>query len=256
MAVSGDGQAPEFTIMTANVGAGLASDDAIEMAIREEMPDILGMQELPRAQAIRLQHRLADIYDQGIFIADGNEGRGLLSRFPIQSSETLEFAAGRPDVVATLDISGHNVTVVVAHPRPQRMTRTGLLFAFSSLRQMLRLARHAVEASPAVLLGDLNMTPRHPGYRRISQLGLLDAWVEAGMGRGATFPTRFGYPRASGEPKARQKVVPFVRFDYIWCTPGITILGAWLGPDAGSDHAPVLARLRLPSISPPPLPSP
>ena len=242
----GDGLSPGFTVMTANVGAGLAPDAAVEAAIREEMPDIVGMQELPRAQAIRLQHRLADIYDQGVFIADSHEGRGLLSRFPIRSSETLEFAADRPDIVANLDIGGHDVRIVIAHPRPQRVTRTGLLFAFSSLRQMLLLARHAAEAPPAVLLGDLNMTPRHPGYRRISRLGLQDAWVEAGTGRGATFPTRFGYPRGAGEPRARQKVVPFVRFDYIWCTQEIGVLEARIGPDTGSDHASVIAKLTLP----------
>ena len=94
------------------------------------------------------------------------------------------------------------------------------------------------------------MTPRHPGYRRLGRLGLRDAWVEGGKGRGLTFPTRIGYTRWSGEPLARRKVVPMVRFDYIWCTPEITVLEAWIGSDTGSDHAPVLARLRLPAIAP------
>jgi endonuclease/exonuclease/phosphatase (EEP) superfamily protein YafD len=162
----------------------------------------------------------------------------------------MEIAAGRPDCVATIDIDGIEVTIVVAHPRPQRVTRTGLLFAFSSLRQMLHLGRYTIEAPPAVLLGDFNMTPRHPGYRRLRRLGLRDAWAERSEGRGLTFPTRIGYTRWSGKHLARQKVVPVVRFDYIWCTAEITILEAWIGPDTGSDHAPVLARVRLPSICP------
>jgi endonuclease/exonuclease/phosphatase family metal-dependent hydrolase len=228
----------------------LAPDAAIEAAIRAELPDIVALQELPHLQALRLQHSLADIYDEGVFIADGNEGRGILSRFPIRSSRTMEIAAGRPDFIAALDVGGAELTIVVAHPRPQRVTRAGLLFTFSSLRQMLQLARYTADASPAVLLGDFNMTPRHPGYRRLGRLGLRDAWVEGGKGRGLTFPMRIGYTRWPGEPLARRKVVPMVRFDYIWCTPEITVLEAWLGPDAGSDHAPVLARLHLPSIAP------
>jgi vancomycin resistance protein VanJ len=33
------------------------------------------------------------------------------------------------------------------------------------------------------------------------------------------------------------------RVDYIWHTPDLVALEAWVGADAGSDHLPVLARL-------------
>lgn len=235
-----------FTIMTANVGAGLAPAGKIEEAIRIELPDIVALEELPREHATGLKTSLADRYAHTAFIADGNEGRGVLSRFPIPTFRTLEVASGRPDVTATIDIANHELTIVVAHPRPQQMTRTGLIFPFSSLRQLVHLARHTVDAAPAVLLGDLNMSPRHPGYRRLERLRLRDVWKEKGEKRGSTFPTRIGYTRFSGDRLAHRKVLPFVRFDYIWCTNEITVLDAWIGPDTGSDHAAVLARLRLP----------
>ena len=244
------------TVMTANVGAGLAPDAAILRAVRAGCPDIVAFQELPRAQARRLHRALEDDYPAAAFLADGNEGRGILSRFPIHRTETLEIASGRPDCRAEIDVAGVPLTVIVAHPRPQRITRSGLLFDFPSRRQFLRLARITQDASPAVMLGDLNMSPRHPGYLRIRALGLVDAYAERGAGRGLTFPTRVGYSRWASARIARRRIVPVVRFDYIWCTPDITVQDAWIGPDAGSDHAPVLARLVLPAAAAPDPPPP
>jgi endonuclease/exonuclease/phosphatase (EEP) superfamily protein YafD len=78
------------------------------------------------------------------------------------------------------------------------------------------------------------------------KLGLIDAFAAKGQGAGNTFPTRVGSVRAASERMARRKVPPIVRFDYIWNTPNIEVEAAWVGTDTGSDHAPVLARLRLP----------
>lgn len=235
-----------LTVMTANVGAGLAPLPVLEAAIRAADVDVVAMQELPRSQAVPLEDALADLYPYTAFIADRNEGRGLLSRFPIRESQEIEIAPGRPDVIATLAVVGCDLTVVIVHPRPQRVTRTGLLFTYSSLKQLLRQGQYTVNAAPAVLLGDLNMTPRHPGYRRLVRLGLRDTWAEAGRGGGSTFPTRIGHTRFSAERFAQRRVPPVVRFDYIWCTGEIAVEDAWVGPDTGSDHAPVVARLRLP----------
>jgi endonuclease/exonuclease/phosphatase (EEP) superfamily protein YafD len=37
-----------------------------------------------------------------------------------------------------------------------------------------------------------------------------------------------------------------MRFDHIWHTADLETVEAWVGPDAGSDHAPVLARIAVP----------
>jgi endonuclease/exonuclease/phosphatase family metal-dependent hydrolase len=241
-----------ITVMTANVGAGLATDRKIEAAVRTAQPDIVAFEELPRAQAQRLRAALGDLYPATAFFADGHEGRGIISRHPILTARVLDIATGRPDCLAEIAVDGTELTVIVAHPRPQRMTRAGLLFDFPSRRQFLRLAQITRKAAPAVMMGDFNMSPRHPGYMRIRALGLVDAWMERGVGRGLTFPTRLGYSRWSSARIARGKVPPVVRFDYIWCTPDITVEKAWIGPDAGSDHATVLARLSLPPAPPRP----
>lgn len=235
-----------IVVMTANLAAGLAPDDQVVAAIHRERPHIVAFQELLREQADRLEHRLGNDFAYARFIADGNEGRGILSTFPIAWAHRMEIAEGRPDIVALLDVDGQDLFLVVAHPRPQKMTPAGLLFPFGSKRQILRLGEITRGTPAGILVGDMNMTPRHPGYARLKELGLVDAFAARGSGAGNTFPTRVSSIRKRSDRLARQKVPPLVRFDYIWCTPGIEIDAAWVGADTGSDHAPVLARVRLP----------
>lgn len=239
-------QGREIVVMTANLAAGLAPDKQVAAAIRRERPDIVAFQELPSDQAARLERLLARNYAHTSFIADGNEGRGILSTFPIAWAHEMEISEGRPDIVSLIDVDGQDLFLVVAHPRPQKVTMTGLFFSFGSKRQILRLGQITTHSPAGILLGDLNMSPRHPGYGRLTDLGLVDAFAVKGTGAGNTFPTRVSSLWKRSERLARQKVPPVVRFDYIFCTPNIAVESAWVGTDTGSDHAPVLARLRLP----------
>jgi endonuclease/exonuclease/phosphatase family metal-dependent hydrolase len=246
----GQATGPSIVVMTANLAAGLAPDDQVVAAIHRERPHIVAFQELVSEQATRLERALHHDYAHTSFIADGNEGRGILSRFPIAWAHPMEISEGRPDVVALIDVHGQDLFVVVAHPRPQKMTMSGLFFSFGSKRQILRLGQITTDAPTGILLGDLNMSPRHPGYARLRDLGLVDAYAAKGEGAGNTFPTRVSSLRKRADRLARQKVPPLVRFDYIFCTPNIDIDSAWIGTDTGSDHAPVLAKLRLPALDP------
>ena len=243
---TGQAQGRSIVVMTANLAAGLASDEQVVAAIHHERPHIVAFQELLTEQAVRLERRLARDFAHTSFIADGNEGRGILSTFPIAWAHEMEISEGRPDIVSLIDVDGQDLFFVVAHPRPQKMTMTGLLFSFGSKRQILRLGKITNDAATGILLGDLNMSPRHPGYSRLTDLGLVDAFATGGKGAGNTFPTRVSSIRKRSDRLARQKVPPVVRFDYIFCTPNIIVDSAWVGTDTGSDHAPVLAKLRLP----------
>lgn len=247
MAAMDEQQDRGIVVMTANLAAGLAPDDQVVAAVHRERPHIVAFQELLSEQAGRLERRLRTDFAHARFIADGNEGRGIFSTFPIAWAHQMEIAEGRPDIVALIDVDGQDLFLVVAHPRPQKMTATGLLFSFASKRQILRLGQITTDSPTGILLGDLNMTPRHPGYGRLRDLGLVDAFSARGTGTGNTFPLRVSSIRKRADRLSRQKVPPLVRFDYIWCTPNIAVDAAWVGTDTGSDHAPVLARLRLPA---------
>ncbi|WP_437595464.1 endonuclease/exonuclease/phosphatase family protein [Sorangium sp. So ce590] len=91
------------------------------------------------------------------------------------------------------------------------------------------LARQWVDEAPhpAVIVGDLNMPVDSAIYRRF-WAGFENAFSRAGLGFGTTKRTRwFG-----------------IRIDHVLAGPGWTTERAWIGPDLGSDHLPILADLR------------
>ena len=241
----------EFTAMTINVGNGQAPDDQLIEALIAGDADIVAMQELNHRQAAFLRSALADHYPERYFFGDSYEGKGLLSRFPVTAAEPLNLVIGRPDVIARLDIAERQVTAIVGHPMPPRIGRHGIVFAHRSRRHIVQLGQRMRDASPAIMLGDFNMTPRHAAHARFRRLGLHDAFGEAGESRGATFPVRLGPVHGlgtmgkPGQAISRLPLVPVVRYDYIWHTGEFETVAAWIGPDAGSDHLPVMARLRF-----------
>jgi endonuclease/exonuclease/phosphatase (EEP) superfamily protein YafD len=235
-------------VMTANVGNGFAPDERVIAGLRASGASLIGVQELNRRQAGVVGEALRDLYPHAVFFGDSYEGRGLLSQLPIVAAEFVELVPDRPDVLARIDAGAGELTVIVGHPRPQVMRRGRVRFKIGSLRQLLLLGRLAQQAAPAVLLGDFNMGPRHPGYARLERLGLVDAYAEAGAGRGLTFPIRMRVKALASDPQ-RAPIVPTLpvkRFDYIWHTRELATEDAWIGPDTGSDHASVMARLVLP----------
>lgn len=234
--------------MTANVGNGFAADERVIAGLRASGAGLIGIQELNRRQAGAVGEALRDLYPHAVFFGDSYEGRGLLSRLPIVAAEFVELVPDRPDVLARIAAGPLELTVIVGHPRPQVMRRGRVRFEIGSMRHLLRLGRLAQQAAPAVLLGDFNMGPRHPGYARFERLGLVDAYAEAGSGRGLTFPVRMRVKALASDPE-RAPIVPtppVKRFDYIWHTRELAAEDAWIGPDTGSDHATVMARLVLP----------
>ena len=244
-------QTVEFTAMTVNVGNGQAPDNRLVEAVIASDADIVAMQELNQRQAVFLRSALADQYPERYSFGDSFEGKGLFSRFPVIAAEPLNLVTGRPDVIARLEIAGHQVTVIVAHPRPPKIGRHGIVFAHQSRRHIVQLGQRLHDTSPAIMLGDFNMTPRHAAHARFRRLGLHDAFGEAGESRGATFPVRLGPVHGlgtmgkPGQAISRLPLVPLVRYDYIWHTGEFETVAAWIGPDAGSDHLPVVARLRF-----------
>lgn len=242
-----DGRA--ITVMTANLWNGLAPDDQVVAAILESNADVIGLEELNQRQAEVIRQAVADVYPWIATFGDSYEGRGVLSRLPLISADAVAIVADRPDVLAVVDTGSVLLTVIVGHPRPQILRRGRVKFETASLRQILRLGRLAQEMTPAVLLGDFNMGPRHPGSQRFERLGLTDAYLTGGAGGGRTFPIRMRV-RGTGRDPAQARIVPtppLKRFDHIWHTDNITTERAWIGPDSGSDHASVLARLILPT---------
>ena len=232
-------------VVTYNVGNGLATPRRLVELLRKVEADLVALQELATDQAEVLAADLVDIYPQQVLFPAGFAGKGVLSRYPLLQSEQLALYPDRPDLRTTLDVEGQLIQVLVAHPPPPRMSRGRLRFDAPARAQLESLATLALERPPAILLGDFNLTWRDPMYAHLQAAGLQDAFAVAGSGRGWTLPLRLGHSTRVKHRLQRLPLRPFMRVDYIWTTPDLVATEAWLGEDAGSDHLPLVATLRL-----------
>jgi endonuclease/exonuclease/phosphatase (EEP) superfamily protein YafD len=170
----------------------------------------------------------------------------LLSRHPIRKVEARDRAdvwerGGNGGIARyTIALPAREVTLVSLHletPRDaiEALVERGWEGAAEHDRNVelrsweSQLAREWVDAAvgPVVVAGDFNMPVDSAIYRRFWS-GFDNAFSRAGLGFGATKRTRwFG-----------------VRIDHVLAGPGFQVEDAWIGPDLGSDHRPILADLR------------
>jgi endonuclease/exonuclease/phosphatase (EEP) superfamily protein YafD len=237
--------------MTFNIGNGLARPDRLGTHLAGLDVDVIGMQEVSGGQEQSILRGTEASHPHRVISGAGFHGRGLISRFPILRHEWLELSPGRPDLLATLDIDGTTLTVLVGHPMPPRVRKSGVVFDPIATAQIERFGEVVSNASPGILLADLNMTVRNPLHALLLERGLVDAHLSAGTGHGRTFPLHPGHTRRINHPFTGLPLRAFTRIDYIWHTPDLTTEAVWLEAPVGSDHRPVVARLTLPILHQP-----
>ena len=238
------------TTMTYNLGNGLAGPDTLIPMIRGSGADIVALQEVTADIATHLDTDLRDQYPYQISQGLGIEGKALLSRYPILSSEWLEYNPGRPDLRARIDLDGTTIVVIVAHPPPPEFTWSGIQPRPGTEHQMtslMELIHHTEE--PLLLLGDFNITQMHDVYGELEASGLQDTFLVSGNGLGFTMPARMAKLAAVSDTLGQLSIWPAARIDYVWASAAWQPVSAWIGEDAGSDHLPVLATVSLlPSV--------
>lgn len=236
----------EVSALTYNIGDGLAPPERLIPMLAEADADIVALVEVTDDVAAAINAAGDDFYPYRVVRGAGISGKGLLSRYPVTDYEWLEYNPGRPDLRVQLDISGNDVTVIVAHPPPPEITRTGVEDREGTEAQLNALRRLvAGRQGPLLLLGDFNITRQHDVYTEIESAGLQDVFHIAGSGFGFTIPARLQALRVVSDRLAAVRIVPVARIDYIWASEHWLPLDAWVAADAGSDHLPVMARLAL-----------
>jgi endonuclease/exonuclease/phosphatase family metal-dependent hydrolase len=231
-----------FTVLSFNVGNGLADPDRLVEYLGDEQADVVGIQELSLPQAEAIERRLMGVYPYRLLVPTGFSGKGLISKLPIRSSASVAFAPDRPDLNAEVEVFDQVVQVIVAHPKPPRVGLSGVVFDPVTDSQIMKVAEMAISESPSVILGDFNMTQRQAHHGHMTSTGLIDAFQETGS-RGASFPRRLGHTHRVGSRVDKMPLKPVIRIDYVWYTPELVASRVWVGDDAGSDHLPVHARL-------------
>lgn len=181
----------------------------------------------PEAVAVRkaLEREDREIVSQ----YDPRFGLALLSRFPLERVLVHE-APEVPDAYIEADVvvGAERVRLVALHPE-----RPGLAFRIARRNATLEHVARATEwTERALVVGDLNATLYSPAFHDlVASAQLVDS--RAGFGRQPTWNPPYGLP---GE---------WLDLDHVLVRSGIAVLERRVGPDIGSDHRPVVARVAL-----------
>jgi len=155
-------------------------------------------------------------------------GSAFLSKFPLEDV-VVRKVPGSPDpyVEATVTVDGTHFRLIAMHPeRPGRAPRTPRRDA---------LLAHVASTTPwtptTIVMGDMNATTYSPAYREFAAVGgLRDATL--GFGRLATWSWF-----TDGAWK-------WLDLDHVLVREGVVVLDCRVGPPIGSDHRPLVVRVR------------
>ncbi|WP_051326077.1 endonuclease/exonuclease/phosphatase family protein [Glycomyces tenuis] len=228
----------ELRVLSVNAYVGTANLEYIVELVDRYEPDLLSIQELtPGAYEeladLGLEERMPHVIAEPAELAVGT---GLYSLHPLERLESSE-----PDGIfyqiaaeATLP-DGSKARFMAVHTaapaRPERIPQWEADFA--------QLPRPVGDV-PWVLAGDFNATLDHRLLREAVEWGYTDAAETTGEGLAATWrPIEGGYLGGFVRP-------PAVTLDHVLVDERIAVSDFEVLEKDGSDHAPVLATIRLP----------
>lgn len=222
-APKGDPQAPVFSVASANVNLHSRNTQALATWLAQEKPDVVVLLEVSPAYATGLR-ALGDYPFQRIVAQDDPFGIAVLSRHQLQQIEVIEDAQGIAHIEAQLQWRGQSIGLIALHPMPPLSPH------YHRIRnsKLSTLAKQSAASDrPTVLAGDLNATPWSSAFSGLGQLGLQRA-----SGLTPTWPA------------ALQGVIG-IPIDQVLVSRHWAVVTSEVGPNLGSDHLPVLARLAL-----------
>jgi endonuclease/exonuclease/phosphatase (EEP) superfamily protein YafD len=236
-------------VFSLNVGAARRIDhpDAVVRAVRATSPDVVCLVEAPVWVRQAVTGQIGDTYP---FSASSDE-IVVLSRLPLTDQQHDLLPVGAHDSLrVSVELDRRLIDLTVVHllrADEYRGLRSGPRSALSTIRSFSTderddavgrlIAQARAEPGAKLLAGDFNMTPTSRAHAALRQV-LRDAFAESGWGLGHTYPSSLG-------PIGLGISLPLIRIDYIWYSDQFSANGAWVGPDGGSDHRPIVADLAL-----------
>ncbi|WP_182870857.1 endonuclease/exonuclease/phosphatase family protein [Rhodopirellula sp. JC639] len=218
-------------LMTINVLTRNHAYQRVADEIRQVDPDLVAILELSSGLNAYLSRELADAYPHRLSSPEdsGNFGIGVFSKLAFDEARMFQL---NENITSIEVVCGGN-QVVATHPLPP-MGSDG----FQSRNQHLSLLaarisqqRHEFPERPIVVLGDFNVTPWSPHFRRFQRASGLH---RAKLGIAVT-PTWY----------ARGSDFPFgLVLDHIFINDSLRCVEYRVGDDIGSDHRSVSVALR------------
>ncbi len=216
---------PTLTGMHFNINNRLGLSSEIAERIAESDPDLLLLCELSDARLNDLAPVLSRFPYRRTAPRNDNYGIGLFSRFPLQDAAVFSTpGSGLPNIRATVVVGDRHLQVIGTHPPPPKSRA----LAAHRNRQLESLARHVRQDHPAILVGDLNMTPWSPYFSKLLAKTSLRNSMR-GFGLQGTWPAASTWWR--------------IPIDHVLVSPHIHMLERSVGRAAGSDHLPLLFTL-------------
>ena len=232
---------PAIALMSFNVLYSNTAHPAIVDSIQSANPDVLGFQELMPAMAASLVEELESDYPYNTFqLLESELSTGVLSKFPIDSAERFDLPPRDLAIHTVIQVQGTKVHVIVVHLSANNFFDYSIT-EFVTLvkerygyreKEIIQLTQMVQDLDgPVLIMCDCNMTDTSEAYALLDTV-LDDSFSEAGWGMGHTL-------------QLAQLSFPIQRIDYIWHTEEFEAIYAYIGQDGGSDHLPIVAKLRL-----------
>lgn len=224
----------DLTVLTLNVGNQRSNPEDVVGVLAAVDADLVLLQEVGSHHEA-LGRQLAGRYEQQAWYPLGRRGKALLTRLPLREQELVGFADDAKALDATVEVAGRAVRVLNVHHRGW----VGVVGRLSAgVRAVEGRATDLCRSGEiALVAGDFNSVPGSAVLRQLEDSCYSSAFEQGGTGAGFTFPVPWRY---RGWPWG-----PLLRLDHVLHSPELEALRAQVGPDAGSDHLPVIAVLRF-----------
>ena len=185
--------------------------------------DIILFQECRNRRAIWTTEALQDYHT--VFGVDKHVA--ILSRLPILESRAVEGLDRAIEAHISTELGVLRVfSVHVRKGQRTQGTPPPLRETYQNHRRVRKLLNESIRGSGVIIAGDFNAPPQSP---LVKGLPLRDAFSEAGLGVGLTYPARY----------------PLWRLDHILLSEDLVCRQISVLNSDLSDHRPVLARLAL-----------
>lgn len=226
----------ELCVLSINTMYGQADPAGVDLLVKAHRPDVIVIQEWTMAARRSYLPMLEAEYPHlSEVVREDALGQAVLSRRAFTEPPRLypPLANMRePQITAGVLVAG----------RPMRVTNTHLLppiglryFADqrAGARSLAAWARSSDASRPHVLIGDFNAPPGTAILNAFIDDGWSEAHHAAGFARGSTWPS-VGVLRH----------LPGIRLDNAIIGPGVVVTDARVGQPIGSDHRPIVVRVR------------
>jgi endonuclease/exonuclease/phosphatase (EEP) superfamily protein YafD len=227
---------PVLRIISANLLMINRNTQPILDEIAQSNADIVFLQEYTDHWVAAFKKRFATVYPYCIvYPQEDSFGAAIYSRYRFLGPPSMDSDMGNWSVTqltAVVDVQGIPVECRNIHLMPPRKWDYTIEH-FDEMRDFVRELAQAKD-KPVIIAGDFNFTGSTLQARAINATGFHDAFVEAGTGRGTTWPVNGIF-----------RYLPGIRLDHIFLSPALTCRQITTGTGTGSDHRPLIAEIAL-----------